>query len=214
MKNKVSNNQKGSVQVLCLILSILIVLAIREYWTYLIALYDIKTALIISLFLSFFVISTTLISLYSVFSGEKSPGQMRRIIKKQKIKLTTILKNTRAKIHSIEKNIKYTSNIMNPKGFQELSTLKGLVSALESRVSRVNELLSTKEEEHLYAAYNTMFDEVTVYGNSLSGLIITEDENTIFSYDDIEKEFNKRLKLILEYLPEDKNKKRARVATA
>lgn len=214
MKQELTTNQKGSIHALCMILSILIVIGLKEYWSYLLAVYDIKILIVICAACGFFVLSTTLIGMYSVLSGEKSPRQMKKIILKEKIKLNEILKTTRQKISALEKNIKYTSNIMNPKGFEELSTLRGLVASLESRVARVTQLLDTHDEDDIYRAYNTMFDQVSVYGNSLVGLITTEDNTTIFSYDHIQKEFDERLNRIMHHLPCESKTRRVRTATA
>jgi hypothetical protein len=101
---------------------------------------------------------------------------------------------------------------MSPRGFNELHTIKGLICSLESRIALVDELLSTKIEENVYHAYNAMFEDVSVKGDPISGLI-TSDDDAEFSYDHIKKEFQNRLSEINHLLPTTQ-KKRARTATA
>lgn len=213
MKRKLINKENGSISILCSILSIGIVLGIQEYWSIINSKLDPKAQILLIGICAFFVIITTIFGLHTIFTGEKSSRQLKRTILKERSKLAPFLRDLRTAIHELEKNIKYTSSIMNPKGFEILSSTKGLLSSLESRIARVNELLSTNDEYDIYDAYNLMFSDVTVVGDSLVGLITTDDDS-VFSYDDIRKEFTTRLKLITHYLPTAPQKKRARVATA
>ncbi len=205
------NSEQGSAALVSMVLSLAIVLGLQEYWPIIAANLKFPFQILLLVLCSFFVFVTLLVGLYKILSGEKNSRQMKRIIRKEIKKLKVTVSETKEKLSELNAKVKYTSSIMNPRGFEELETMKGLIHSLESRITSVNKLIQLGGEENICKAYNIMFDDVSVYGSSLTGLILS-DSNALFSYDHVAKELEKRLVMINHYLPTTKQK-RARVAT-
>lgn len=211
MKN-ITSNEKGSGTAFCMLLAIALIYTLETYWTLIEEQVPYPFDLALLLFSSFFIMLCIIMGVSKILSGEKSISQLKRTIKKEKVKLIEIITATREVIKKFDREIKYSSGVMSPKGFKELQTIKGLVCSLESRLALVDELLDTKIDENVYRAYNAMFEDVSVISDPISGLITSDDE-TEFSYDHIKKEFQYRLSTINHLLPSTQ-KKRNRVATA
>lgn len=120
-------------------------------------------------------VAYSLISLiYSIFSGEKSKGEMRKIIKKESKKLSSILNEYSAEVHTIRGHLKKLSGVMRPEGFKELAIVESLLSSLEGRLQKVQVHSKSSDPDEVHYAYTSLLEDITNADDTMQSLTLCD----------------------------------------
>ncbi|HMO17314.1 MAG TPA: hypothetical protein PKA63_04100 [Oligoflexia bacterium] len=194
------SNEIGSINSVCLFFSILTILGLQNYWHIIQEQLIVPYQLTLLALTATFVLFSILSGLYSVFSGEKSTGQLRREIIKESRKLDKLAEEARSALLTLEGKLRTMSGIMHPQGFRELRKLKAMLSCLEGRCRLARESLISRDREEVEHIYNTFFSDLGETEDVVNHLVLDDFLETC-PYKKIPNELHKTLKNFEESLP-------------
>lgn len=193
-------NEAGSSTSLCLLISLLLVLALEANWDTLLSELDFVYKISITASIGIFVFFSILLGFYSVFSGEKSTRQLKREVIKESRKLDILVNEADTAIKNLEKQLRIATGIMTPTGFKELNKLKAMIHSIQSRSHRTKSLLKSKDHDQVVEAYNVFFSNIGENEDAVNSLIL-DDNLEPCSYEQIPKELSKSIRIVEESLP-------------
>lgn len=198
------DSEKGSVTAFFMLASILIIYAADKFWEQLFNGFPFISQFAIGGLLFCFVLYSLLTGIYTVVSGEASPGQLKKTVLKESKKLDKLLKEAGTAVHELEHQLRVVSGIMHPEGFKELRKVKAILASLESRSKKAKTLIKSRDADKIIAGYNIFFSDIGDYEDANMGLIL-DDNLPECSYDKIPDELKRRIAIVEKTLPVKSN---------
>lgn len=155
--------------------------------------------LAIALF-STFIIYNLAVLLFSIFSGEKSKGEMKRVIKKESKKLASLLNDYSSEVQTIRAHLKRLTGVMKPEGFVELAVVESLLASLEGRLKKVQLLSKSQDEDVVYEAYVNLLDDLSNSDDAVNILSLYETVDPI-PLKKLPTELSSRIAKVKHYVP-------------
>ena len=120
-------------------------------------------------------VAYSLISLtYSIFSGEKSKGEMRKIIRKESKKLSNILNEYSSEVSNIRTQLKKLTGVMKPEGFRELAIVESLLASLEGRLQKVQVHSKSSDADEVHYAYTSLLEDLTNADDTMQSITLCD----------------------------------------
>lgn len=153
-----------------------------------------------SVFMIFGLISCIL----SVLSGEKSKGEMKKIIYKESKKLASILNEFSAEVSIIKTQLKKLTGVMRPEGFSELATVESLLISLEGRLKTVQLHSKSRNADEVYYAYTSLLEDLRSNNDTMNSIMLSEAIQPI-SIKNLRAELDKRIAKIKKLVPHQRS---------
>jgi hypothetical protein len=155
-----------------------------------------------------FIIFGLISAILSVINGEKSKGEMKKIIYKESRKLAGILNEYSAEVAIIKVQLKKLTGIMKPEGFHELATVEGLLASLEGRLKKVNQNSQSRDINEVHYAYTSLLDDLSSNDDTMNAVMLSEAIKPI-AIKNLKSELDQRISRIKKQIPYQRSYKAA-----
>lgn len=205
---KLVNSDKGFSTIFHITLILTFALSFNEVWNlYLVQQKQPIKMAGLAIFATFMVFG--FISFFlSVLNGEKSKGEMKKIIYKESKKLATILNEYSAEISVIRTQLKKLTGVMKPEGFNELMIVESLLASLEGRLKKVQQHSKSRDDDEVYYAYKSLLEDLSSNNDTMNSVMLTAAVNPI-SLKNLKTELEERVSKIKKLIPYQKSYKAA-----
>jgi hypothetical protein len=165
-------DQRGSMTALsmfiCLLLSVLYLRGGRELMS---AHLPADLHLLLISLVAVMTVFTVGLQIHLILSGEQSPRQLRRTLRRQIKELSLITEAALERLARIEDTVSWQSRLVRPVAYDHASRAQELINRLIHRGRAVEKLLAAKSKEKLFEAAELIGSPLAAYESSLDSLI-------------------------------------------
>lgn len=167
-----AKGERGAMTSVCMLLCILaIVTYIRFGRDILTQAYSLEIHLMIVSLLAVITLASVGCQIHMIIKGEKSPRQLKRILKRQLKDLSIATTTGLQRLSEIEKTLSWKSKTVRPIAFEHGSRAQELISRVIHRGREVESLLSRRNKGSIFAAADLISSPLAPFENSQETLI-------------------------------------------
>lgn len=167
-----TDNEQGAMTSICMLFCIAGIIAYIKVGRFMLTeAYSLEIHLMIVSLLAVVTLCTIGCQIHMIIKGEKSPGQIRRLLKRQLKELSIATTAALERLNLVEDTISWKSRTVRPMAYEHGARAQELISRLISRGRAVEELLRYRRKDAVCAAAELMSAPLCASDNCQETLI-------------------------------------------